>query len=94
MIISAQNMVVKGLNAISTDLGLYWIDNNNASICAIQAKQPNFVINLSEAKSCTNIVSFLRSVNLKDNPLNISTTTGNEGGIDIYNPYQMRLCLG
>ena len=46
------------LNAISTDLGLYWIDNNNASICAIQAKQPNFVINLSEAKSCTNIVSF------------------------------------
>ena len=32
---------------------------------------------------------------LKDNPLNISTTTGNEGGIDIsYNPYLNEIMFG
>lgn len=76
------------MNAISTDMGLYWIDNNNASICVIQAKQPNLVINLSQQKNTTKLLNPIKNVKINDNPLNISTTLGGEGGINIsYNSY-------
>lgn len=76
------------INAVSTDMGLYWIDNNNSSICAIEAKQPNLVVNLSQQKNISKLLDSIKGIKINNNPLNISTTTGNEGGINIsYNSY-------
>ena len=76
------------INAVSTDMGLYWIDNNNASICAIEAKQPNLVVNLSQQKNISKLLDSIKGIKINNNPLNISTTTGNEGGINIsFNSY-------
>ena len=76
------------LNAMSTDMGLYWVDSNNASICVISAKQPNLVVNLSQQKNISNLLDPIKSVKINDNPLNVSGTSGGEGGINIsYNLY-------
>ena len=80
------------MNALSTDMGLYWFDYNQASICMISVKQPNIVINLSEKGFCANLLAPIKNKKLNNNPLNVSTTTGLEGGIDIsYNPYYNEL---
>ena len=80
------------MNALSTDMGLYWFDYNQASICMISVKQPNIVINLSEKEFCANLLAPIKNKKLNNNPLNVSTTTGLEGGIDIsYNPYYNEL---
>ncbi len=75
------------LNTISTDMGLYWLDNNNAAICVVPIANKNQVVNLTELSSCSSLLSEIKTTTIKDNPLNIALTT-NTGGIDVsYNPY-------
>ena len=74
------------MNALSTDLGLYWYDDDNNTICEIDAKNPKMVVDLSTVKNCSNALNSLRKIRLSDNPLLLSTT--NSGGINIsYNPF-------
>ena len=83
-------------NCYSTDKGLYWIDNDHASICMVSIKQPNFVLNLSELKGCTSILSDIKRNKLFDKPLFVNKGTSQAdtdiGGISIsYNPYYNEL---
>ena len=74
------------MNALATDLGLYWYDNDNNTICEVDAKSPKMVVDLSTVKSCSNALTPLRKIRLSDNPLLLSTY--NSGGINIsYNPF-------
>ena len=83
-------------NCYSTDKGLYWIDNDHASICMVSIKQPNIVLNLSELKGCTSILSDIKRNKLFDKPLFVNKGTSQAdtdiGGISIsYNPYYNEL---
>ena len=75
------------INSTSTDLGLYWYDGNNNTICEVDVKSPQQVADISSIKGCSSLLSSIENVKIYDNPLNVSTSTGSEGGINIaYNP--------
>ena len=74
------------MNALATDVGLYWYDNDNNTICQINVKNPKIVIDLSTVESCSTALNPIRKERINDNPLVLSTS--GSGGINIsYNPF-------
>lgn len=78
------------MNAYASDLGLYWVDGNNATICSVSIKNPNYVFDLLEKTNNTSLLNDITYCELSDNPLqpfNFSTP-GTSGGVNIsFNPY-------
>ena len=85
--ISIKNGSQNRMNLHATDLGLYWYDNNNNSICVVSLRAPNQVTELSSTNKITNLLEPLQQVKIEDSPLFSYGTNKLKGGLNIsYNP--------
>ena len=78
------------INVASTDLGLFWYDGINNTICEVDVKSPHQVADLSSIKGCSFMLDFIKNKQIYSNPINVTlppATTKDMGGLDIsYNP--------
>jgi hypothetical protein len=72
------------MNTYATDLGLYWVDGNSATICSVSIKNPNYVFDLLEKTNNTSLFFDIAYCKLGDSPLQPFFN----GGVNIsFNPY-------
>ena len=80
------------MNCYVTDLGLYWIDVNNSTICSVSIKNPNYVFDLLEKTNNTSLYHDITHDIVNDNPLQQNYNETEPGGINIsFNPYYNEL---
>jgi hypothetical protein len=79
------------MNGYVTDLGMYWVDVNNSTICSVSIKNPNYVFDLLEKTNNTSLYSDITHDTVNDNPLD-ARFSSTAGGISIsFNPYYNEL---